>query len=82
MSEVLCRHCRFWCELPVGDPMESGPYKVTGIGTGLCRRYPPVGLRPLKPKLEDTADVAGAAGWPITWNFDWCGEFVPDLDRR
>jgi len=76
MLEMLCDDCRFWCALPEGDPIESGPYVVTGDGTGLCRRYPPVGVRSTGSRLEDTADVAGAAGWPITWNFDWCGEFV------
>jgi hypothetical protein len=77
MSAFYCVNCRFWCELTADEDTGLGRYVVSGTSTGLCRRYPPAGIRRDARMIADTADVATAAAWAITWAHDWCGEFVP-----
>lgn len=73
-----CDTCHWWHLLdPDGEGVEAdGGYKVSDVGTGRCRRYPPKLRR--GPNFEtDSSDAAGAAIWPITWDEDWCGEHRP-----
>lgn len=78
-----CAHCAHWNELDpdTSDIFADGNYDVGEEGTGQCRRYPPssrsADWRPEIPhKMMDSGDAAGSAYWPITFDADWCGEFV------
>lgn len=71
-----CSRCLYWWRLPGGGEN----------GRGECRRYPP------SRNTADDADIlkhhgGGTAwgenppqGWPLTWFFDWCGEWKHDPD--
>jgi hypothetical protein len=40
-----------------------------------CRRFPPVKMRDDEPRI-------GRGIWPLTTEFDWCGEHEPDERAR
>ena len=62
----LCSDCRYWArrleETGAGQPCE-----------GECRRYPPGGVPAGAPA---GASQPGRAGWPRTFDQDWCGEWA------
>lgn len=79
-----CGKCRFWDPLRDGDKtgggvFDDGNYDVHDNGTGRCRRMPPTSSRSELPLGADAMAAAGAAYWPVTWDEDWCGEFVARL---
>jgi len=55
-----CEDCKFW----MPDDIETS-------SSGRCHRYAP---RPIVTKDEDSDSQL--AYFPITWDDEWCGEFV------
>jgi hypothetical protein len=71
-----CSGCRFW-QMLTED--QDGNYRVEHAdGVGRCRRLPPSTRRTdvQAPHTDHAMDAANSAYWPVTWDDDWCGEFV------
>jgi hypothetical protein len=59
-AKFTCSDCRWW-HVP---PPQEGDDRSLDRAVGYCRRFPP------------TRRDNGIGAWPITFNNDWCGEYL------
>jgi hypothetical protein len=64
MDKDRCKICKFWKNIWHEQP-----------DIGRCVRHSPSEVLLPREKKEDMKKYM--AIWPITYNFDWCGEFQP-----
>jgi len=59
-AKLTCADCRWWHFQSTPEGSEPDSDK----GVGYCRRFPP-------ERREN-----GVGAWPVTFAYDWCGEYV------
>ena len=67
MSEIACKTCKFWSEIPGGITFIEGD---TERPAGECRINPP------SPQIELATHAYGEWGlvnWPVLGENEWCG---------
>lgn len=72
-----CETCRWWDDITVVD----NPLDGEDVGQAFCHRYPPV--RDIDPQYirshQHPEGSMTARAWlhPLTFSFDFCGEWQP-----
>lgn len=77
--EECCKICRFWHE-DVRYTYDEEPKDEDNSYISQCRRYPPVS--PVGHAYAYEEPEPDSPHFPLTRDFDWCGEFEPKEEQQ
>lgn len=88
-----CEACRFWERIDVDSvyPDDATTFSDDGlVEQGYCKRYPPTIVSDVLATVRNlplylnrfksmtpSGMLHSASVWPVTWDFDSCGEWKP-----